>query len=84
MSSTAPARAVPSSTPKVVGKMEIRDAGDGKFEVRGEGNVNGSFYVDRYMAEASIELLKANIIKKAEDTGVDQEVSLINIVNGEN
>lgn len=81
MSSTAPAKAAPSSTPKVVGKIEFRDAGDGKFEIRGEGNVNGRFYVDRYMAEAAIELLKASIIKKAEDTGVDQEVCLVNLVN---
>lgn len=58
----APTLVALSSTPKVVGT----------FEIRGGGNVDSSFYVDQYMAEAAFEMLKANAIK------AEKEVWLVN------
>lgn len=57
----------PSSIPKTVGTIEIRSTGLG----------NSSFYVDRYLAEAAMDMLKANAVR-VEDIKVDQEVWRIN------
>ncbi|TID13823.1 hypothetical protein E6O75_ATG01801 [Venturia nashicola] len=57
----------PSSVPRTVGIIEVRCA----------GHENGGFYVDRYLAEATIEMLKANAIK-TEDIQADQDVWRVN------